>query len=78
MDHFTKGKNVNDALILIDHVNTALYSNYIHILDGRLNLFRHPGAWSHGVNIDIELGDRIPEILLKFLIHFLSSHGFLH
>jgi len=49
------GSNVNDALILLDHVNTAAYGNNIRMLDGRLNLFRHPGAWSHGVYVDIQL-----------------------
>jgi len=49
------GAHVNDALILIDHVNTAAYGNEVRMLDGRLNLFRHPGAWSHGVYIDVHL-----------------------
>jgi len=47
--------HVNDALILLDHVNTSAYSNSIRIMDGRLYMLRHPGAWSHGVYIDIEL-----------------------
>jgi len=47
--------NAYDALILIDHVNTAAYGNEVRMLDGRLNLFRHPGAWSHGVYIDVHL-----------------------
>jgi len=46
---------VNDALILIDHVNTSAYGNEVRMIDGRLSLFRHPGAWSHGVYIDIHL-----------------------
>jgi len=49
------GAHVNDALILLDHVNTSAYGNEVRMLDGRLNLFRHPGAWSHGVYIDVHL-----------------------
>jgi len=47
--------HVNDALILIDHINTAAYGNEVRMLNGRINLFRHPGAWSHGVYIDFTL-----------------------
>jgi len=49
------GAHVNDALILLDHINTAAYGNEVRMLDGRLNLFRYPGAWSHGVYIDVHL-----------------------
>jgi len=47
--------HVNDALILIDHINTTAYGNEVRMLCGRIDLFRHPGAWSHGVYIDITL-----------------------
>jgi len=47
--------HVYDALILIDHVNTTAYGNEVRMIDGRLSLFRHPGAWSHGVYIDVHL-----------------------
>jgi len=49
------GSNVNDALILLDHINTTAYGNEVRMLCGRIDLFRHPGAWSHGVYIDITL-----------------------
>ena len=45
----------NDALILLDHINTTAYGNEVRMLCGRIDLFRHPGAWSHGVYIDITL-----------------------
>jgi len=35
--------HVNDALILLDHINTAAYGNGVRMIDGRLSLFRHPG-----------------------------------
>jgi len=47
--------HVNDALILLDHINTSVYGNEVRMIDGRLNLFRHPGAWSHGVYVDVHL-----------------------
>jgi len=47
--------HVNDALILLDHINTTAYGNEVRMLCGRIDLFRHPGAWSHGVYIDITL-----------------------
>jgi len=49
------GEHVNDALILLDHINSTAYGNEVRMLCGRINLFRHPGAWSHGVYIDITL-----------------------
>jgi len=47
--------HVNDALILLDHINTTVYGNEVRMIDGRLNLFRHPGAWSHGVYVNVHL-----------------------
>jgi len=49
------GGNVHDALILLDHINTADYSNNVRMINGRIDLFRHPRAFSHGVYIDITL-----------------------
>jgi len=49
------GEHVNDALILLDHINTTAYGNEVRMLCGRIDLIRHHGAWSHGVYVDITL-----------------------